>query len=123
VSRSGPALAAALISAASAYAQCPAEWQPVFNMPGVYARSLLAHDDGTGEALYAGGTADARCPVSKWDGVQWSGAGYCGDDDRAYQVRPLAPAGNRDGAVNVFDTDPFVQILGCPEAQPAGGEV
>jgi hypothetical protein len=46
VSRLGPVLALELISAASAYAQCPAEWQAGFNMPGVYARSLLVHDDG-----------------------------------------------------------------------------
>jgi trimeric autotransporter adhesin len=64
-----------VVGAATAHAQCPARWRPGFNMPGVYAQSATVFDDGTGPALYVGGSVDAKCPVSKWDGVQWTGVG------------------------------------------------
>jgi hypothetical protein len=90
-------LAGVLISAASAYAQCPAEWQPGFNMPGVYARSAVVFDDGSGPALYVGGSVDTKCPVSKWDGVQWSGVGLW-SSEWAYDVEPDALAVFDDGS-------------------------
>ena len=61
---------------------CPPAWTPGFGLPGVndtlYA--LAVFDDGTGQALYAGGwftTAGGgeANRIAKWDGTQWSALG------------------------------------------------
>ena len=39
--------------------------------------------------LYVGGSVDARCPVSKWDGMQWTGVGRWGSGGWAPDEEPV----------------------------------
>jgi hypothetical protein len=64
-----------------AAAQC-LDWQPGFNLPGVDGRvgAFAVFDDGTGPALYVGGSfvhaGDTLSPgIVRWDGASWSPLG------------------------------------------------
>jgi hypothetical protein len=79
-------LACPSICERTASAQCR-EWQPGFNLPGVdgSVNAFAVFDDGTGAALYLGGSfGSAGSTISsgivKWDGASWSalGAGLVG---------------------------------------------
>jgi hypothetical protein len=115
VSKLGPVLVLILTRASVATGDCPREWQAGFNMPGVYARSAVVFDDGTGPALYVGGSVDARCPVSKWDGVQWTGVGLW-SSEWAYIVEPEALAVFDDGRQAVTAATLSAAERGRPEA-------
>jgi hypothetical protein len=74
-------------AAGQAHAQCPS-WQTGFGLPGMDSQvlSLATFDDGSGPALYAGGSfvfaeAHALEHIGKWDGAHWSllGTGVDGD--------------------------------------------
>lgn len=61
---------------------CQPEWQEGFGVPGIAGRvhALCVHDDGTGPALYVGGSFGAAGGVAanniaKWDGNEWTPLG------------------------------------------------
>ncbi|MFN0244559.1 MAG: hypothetical protein ACKVWV_16850 [Planctomycetota bacterium] len=64
-----------------ARAQCP-DWAPGFNLPGSdgVVRALCVFDDGSGPALYVGGSFNAIGPIqatglARYDGTDWSTVG------------------------------------------------
>jgi hypothetical protein len=74
-------LSLAALFAPSIHAQCPA-WQPGFELPGTnrVVNALTVFDDGSGPALYGGGTFDVAGGVSahfvaRWNGTAWSALG------------------------------------------------
>ena len=81
-----PSLVAFVLVVASAHAQAPCgAWTPQFAAPGPDRpfESYATHDDGSGPALYAGGSLSDSPPgrfLSKWDGVTWSELGSGPDD-------------------------------------------
>lgn len=73
--------------------QCPVEWSAGFEPSGLtggrfgdpYAYSFCAFDDGTGPALYVGGSFDyvdgiPASNIARWDGTAWSALGAGTDD-------------------------------------------
>jgi hypothetical protein len=85
---SGPALHAAGFFSRSGARVLPggvakwdgAEWQPLGAGLGGFAMSLRAFDDGSGAALYAGGSFDAAgglpaSNVARWNGAAWAPLG------------------------------------------------
>lgn len=88
---------------------------------------LAVFDDGNGPALYGCYESSGPC-IAKWDGSAWSdvGRGVTGFDyltgrgsgarhghleDLHLRCYLEAADCNADGAVNVFDSDPFVEAL------------
>lgn len=74
-------MVATLLLVAPGRGQCP-QWSSEFAVPGVGGRvyAFAVHDDGTGPALYAGGTfsfagANAAHNIARWDGSQWTQVG------------------------------------------------
>ncbi len=72
----------AVLGGARAVAQCEPHWSDQFPYPDVHGSVYAATvwDDGTGPALYVGGTFSAAGNVAavglaKWDGVKWSAVG------------------------------------------------
>ncbi|MEM1182399.1 MAG: hypothetical protein AAGM22_28895 [Acidobacteriota bacterium] len=111
-----------------------ARWESL--IPGLQAsgqreiNSVQVHDDGSGEALYAGGRFEAiggvlARYVARWDGTSWSEVGAGLD----VWVRSLAVydggsgpelfAGDEDGRVHRWDGQAWTEIL----AQPLDGRI
>ncbi|UYV12924.1 MAG: hypothetical protein NCW75_01250 [Phycisphaera sp.] len=74
-------------TAAAAFGQCEPAWDYAIGTPGVddgYVQPIFVWDDGTGEALYAGGSfgsmgaAPDTTLIAQWDGSEWSGLGSPG---------------------------------------------
>ena len=87
-----PLLAALLVVAGEARAQCP-DWAPGFSSPWPgtdgTVRSLAVFDDGSGPALYAGGwfsTAGgvSAANIARWNGTSWSALGAPGSGTNAW---------------------------------------
>ncbi len=79
---SAVALLASLAVAGSACAQWPMEWASGYQLPGANGevRAITAFDDGSGSALYVGGSFSyaGAVPVenvARWDGQCWSAVG------------------------------------------------
>lgn len=79
--------ACALSSAASAQSPCPA-WRSGFGLPGAddSVRAIISFDDGSGSALYLGGSFTSvgeigAQHIARWNGANWSnvGDGFDGD--------------------------------------------
>lgn len=76
-----------------------AQWQPVgAGLPTFAAITAFAvHDDGSGPALYAGGTSSgAGAQVAKWDGASWTPVGQ--DTTAVTTVSSLASFDDGSGA-------------------------
>ncbi|MBI4717282.1 MAG: hypothetical protein HY763_05720 [Planctomycetes bacterium] len=80
---------------ASAGGQC-GEWASGFHVPGVSGavRAAAVYDDGSGPALYVGGTFNTAGPVvarnlARWNGTSWSSLGG-GLDSAGASVNALA---------------------------------
>lgn len=95
--RSTLAILSVSLAAPAASAQCTPGWSAIFGQgAGAGAdgsvECLLEHDDGTGPALYAGGsftqftTGLSALHIARWDGAQWSALGSGLDGE----VRALA---------------------------------
>ena len=55
-------------------------WAPVGEAPNGPVSALVVHNDGTGDALYAGGSftqigGQNAARIARWDGIQWSQVG------------------------------------------------
>ncbi len=85
-------LGAVFFAAAPASAQCTDQWLPGEGLPGlngdVYATAV--YDDGTGPALYVGGSFSVvgdvvATNIAKWDGTSWSPLGS-GTNNNVYDL-------------------------------------
>ncbi len=74
-------------TATVAFGQCEPAWDYTIGTPGVadgYVQPIFNWDDGTGDALYAGGSFSAiggapdTTLIGQWDGSVWSGLGSPG---------------------------------------------
>jgi trimeric autotransporter adhesin len=76
---------------------CVPEWMPTFDWPGLNGavRTLVVFDDGTGPALFAGGSFNGVGSfgigaVAKWDGVAWRSVNFSGSTVGNSTVHALA---------------------------------
>ena len=81
------AVATLATMAGTALGQCEPAWDVSIGNPGVddgYVQPLFVWDDGTGEALYAGGSfgsmggSPGTLLIAAWNGIDWSGLGSPG---------------------------------------------
>jgi trimeric autotransporter adhesin len=100
------------------------EWDQEFGIPGAntgIAFDWVAHDDGTGIAMYTGGTftsigGTAASRIAKWDGTAWSPLGSGILNNEVYAVASfgggLYAAGYFDGAGDVPGTEKIAKWNG-----------
>ncbi len=77
-----------------------AHWSPSFqvDMPNGVVRAILAHDDGSGRALYVGGNivtvaGQFARGVARWDGTQWSALPGGPDNGEVYALASFDDGG------------------------------
>ncbi len=81
-------LGAVLFTAGPASAQCTDQWLPGDGLPGLNGDvgAVAVYDDGTGPALYVGGSFSVvgnvvASNIAKWDGTQWQPLGSGTNDE------------------------------------------
>lgn len=100
--------------------ECEQAWQSGFDLPGTngHVHAMTVFDDGSGQALYAGGSFTtaggvAANNIARWDGVKWSplGSGISLHWDQVVVH-----------ALEVFDDGTGPMLYACGQFALAGGQ-